>query len=229
LKKIVIAIDGPAASGKSTTARLVAERLAYLYIDTGAMYRALALKVLQQRLDPEDEKAVETVVETTNIALKTVGGRLRAFLDDVDVTEEIRSRQVARAASCVSMFRRVREAMVKEQRKYGEDGGVVLEGRDIGTVVFPEAQLKIFLTADLEERAMRRERELHDSGMKVDSDTLRQEIAQRDRMDATRDASPLTKAPGAIEIDTSKLTIDEQVDLVVKAAKTIIQEDDESR
>jgi cytidylate kinase len=229
LKRIVIAIDGPAASGKSTTARLVAERLGYLYIDTGAMYRALALKVLQQRLDPSEEKAVETVVGTTNISLRTVGGRLRTFLDGVDVTKEIRSREVARAASFVSTFRRVREAMVEKQRSYGEDGGVVLEGRDIGTVVFPEAQLKIFLTAGLEERALRRERELVNSGLEVDSDTLRQEIAQRDRMDATRHASPLTKALGAIEIDTSKLTIDEQVDLVVEAAKRIIREDNESR
>jgi cytidylate kinase len=229
LKRIVIAIDGPAASGKSTTARLVAERLGYLYIDTGAMYRALALKVLQQRLDPSEEKAVETVVGTTNISLRTVGGRLRTFLDGVDVTQEIRSREVARAASFVSTFRRVREAMVEKQRSYGEDGGVVLEGRDIGTVVFPEAQLKIFLTAGLEERALRRERELVNSGLEVDSDTLRQEIAQRDRMDATRHASPLTKALGAIEIDTSKLTIDEQVDLVVEAAKRIIREDNESR
>jgi cytidylate kinase len=229
LKRIVIAIDGPAASGKSTTARLVAERLGYLYIDTGAMYRALALKVLQQRLDPSEEKAVETVVGTTNISLRTVGGRLRTFLDGVDVTQEIRSREVARAASFVSTFRRVREAMVEKQRSYGEDGGVVLEGRDIGTVVFPEAQLKIFLTAGLEERALRRERELVNSGLEVDSDTLRQEIAQRDRMDATRHASPLTKALGAIEIDTSKLTIDEQVALVVEAAKRIIREDNESR
>jgi cytidylate kinase len=229
LKRIVIAIDGPAASGKSTTARLVAERLGYLYIDTGAMYRALALKVLQQRLDPSEERAVETVVGTTNISLRTVGGRLRTFLDGVDVTQEIRSREVARAASFVSTFRRVREAMVEKQRSYGEDGGVVLEGRDIGTVVFPEAQLKIFLTAGLEERALRRERELVNSGLEVDSDTLRQEIAQRDRMDATRHASPLTKALGAIEIDTSKLTIDEQVDLVVEAAKRIIREDNESR
>jgi cytidylate kinase len=224
LKKIVIAIDGPAASGKSTTARLVADRLGYLYIDTGAMYRAVALKVLQRRIDPADEKGVETVLGTTSITLKTVKGRLRTFLDGVDVTQEIRSREVARAASFVSTFRKVREGMVKEQRRYGKDGGVVLEGRDIGTVVFPEAQLKIFLTAGLEERAMRRERELLDLGLDVDLDSLRREIAQRDRMDATRDASPLMKAPGAIEIDTSKLSVDEQVELVVEAARKIIQD-----
>jgi cytidylate kinase len=225
LKRIVIAIDGPAASGKSTTARLVAEQLGYLYIDTGAMYRAAALKVLQQRIDPVDEKGVETVLETTNITLKTVKGRLRTFLDGVNVTQEIRSREVAKAASILSAFKKVREGMVKEQRRYGKDGGVVLEGRDIGTVVFPEAQLKIFLTAGLEERAMRRKRELVDLGLEADLDSLRREIAQRDRMDATRDASPLSKAPGAIEIDTSRLSVDEQVGLVVKAARKIIQED----
>jgi cytidylate kinase len=225
LKKIVIGIDGPAASGKSTTARLVAEQLGYLYIDTGAMYRAVALKVLQQRIDPSDEKAVEAVLGTTSITLKTVKGRLRTFLDGVDVSEDIRSGEVASAASILSAFRKVREGMVKEQRRYGKDGGVVLEGRDIGTVVFPEAQLKIFLTASLEERAARRERELIDLGLKADLDSLRQEIAQRDRMDATRDESPLTKAPGAIEIDTSRLSVDEQVALVVKAARTIIQDE----
>jgi cytidylate kinase len=229
LKKIVIAIDGPAASGKSTTARLVAEQLGYLYIDTGAMYRAVALKVLQQRVDPANEKTVEAILGTTSITLKTVKGQLRTFLDGVDVTEEIRSREVARAASIVSAYRKVREGMVKEQRRYGKDGGVVLEGRDIGTVVFPEAQLKIFLTASLEKRAMRRERELLDLGLEADVDSLRREIAQRDRMDATRVASPLTKAPGAIEVDTSKLSIDEQVNLVVEAAKKIIRDESHSR
>jgi cytidylate kinase len=228
LKRIVIAIDGPAASGKSTTARLVAEQLGYLYVDTGAMYRAVALKVLEHRIDPADEKAVEAVLGTTSITLKAVKGRLRTFLDGVDVTEEIRSREVARAASVVSAYRKVREGMVKEQRRYGKDGGVVLEGRDIGTVVFPEAQLKIFLTAGLEERTMRRERELVDLGLEADLDSLRREIAQRDQMDATRDASPLTKAADAIEVDTSKLSIDEQVNLVVEVAKKIIREESQS-
>jgi cytidylate kinase len=226
LKKIVIAIDGPAASGKSTTARLVAERLGYLHIDTGAMYRAMALKALQQKIDPADEKAVAAIVDSTRITLKAVDGGLRTILDGADVTEEIRSREVARAASLVSAFRKVRERMVREQRRFGKDGGVVLEGRDIGTVVFPEAQLKIFLTASLDVRALRRQREQLDPGLGADVNSLRQEIAQRDRMDATRDASPLTKAPGAIEINTSKLSIGEQVEIVVKAAKAIIQEED---
>jgi cytidylate kinase len=193
------------------------------------MYRAVALKVLQQRVDPSDEKGVEAVLGTTTITLKTVNGRLRTFLDGIDVSEDIRSREVAKVASVVSKFRKVREGMVKEQRRYGKDGGVVVEGRDIGTVVFPEAQLKIFLTAGLEERAVRRERELVDLGLKTDLDSLRQEIAQRDRMDATRDASPLTKAPDATEIDTSRLSVDEQVELVVKAARKIIQEENQSR
>lgn len=221
----MIAIDGPAASGKSTTARLVAERLGYLHIDTGAMYRAIALKVLREEIDPMDMKAVEPVVDSTAVTLRRVNGKLRTFLDGVDVTEKIRSRQVAKAASLVSAFRNVREAMVREQRRLARDGGIVLEGRDIATVVFPDAELKVFLTASLEERARRRQCELIEQGVKVDLQSLEEEISERDRKDATRDASPLVKAPGAIEIDTSNLSIEEQVKIVVEKAEKIIREE----
>jgi cytidylate kinase len=221
----VIAIDGPAASGKSTTARLVAERLGYLHIDTGAMYRAVALKVLREEIDPADVKAVEAVVGSTAVTLKRVSGKLRTFLDGVDVTDKIRSREVAKAASIASAFRGVREAMVREQRKLGKDGGIVLEGRDIASVVFPNAELKVFLTASLKERVRRRQRELIEQGVNVDIESLREEISERDRKDATRDASPLVKAPGAIEIDTSNLSIEEQVSLVVERAEKIIREE----
>jgi cytidylate kinase len=225
LKKIVIAIDGPAASGKSTTARLVAERLGYFHVDTGAMYRAMALKVLQHGLDPTDAKAVERMVDSTEVTQREVGGQLRTFLDGVDVTEEIRRRGVATASSQVSANRKVRQAMVKEQRRLGKNGGVVLEGRDIGTVVFPNAKLKIFLTASLDERARRRQQELHEQGLPVDLQSVRDEIADRDTKDATRDASPLVKASEAIEIDTSSLSIGEQVNLVVEKARKIIEEE----
>lgn len=225
LKKIVIAIDGPAASGKSTTARLAAERLGYLHVDTGAMYRAMALKVLQQGIDPTDQKAVEEIVDSTGVTQRKVGGQLRTFLDGVDVTEKIRHREVATASSLVSANRKVREAMVKEQRRLGKDGGIVLEGRDIGSVVFPNARLKIFLTASLDERARRRRQELHEQGLQVDLQSVREEIGDRDTKDATRDASPLVKASEAIEIDTSSLSIEEQVNLVVEMAKKIIEEE----
>ena len=219
----MIAIDGPAASGKSTTARLVAERLGYLHVDTGAMYRAVALKVLQQGVDPADARAVELIVDSTQVTLKRTEGQLRTFLDGVDVTEKIRGREVAKAASSVSVLTKVRDAMVNQQRRLGREGGIVLEGRDIGTVVFPDAELKVFLTASLEERARRRQRDLHELGLDVDLKSLIEEIAERYRKDATRDASPLMKAPDAIEIDTSRLTIEEQVDLVVERAKECIE------
>lgn len=222
----MIAIDGPAASGKSTTARLVAERLGYLHIDTGAMYRAVALKILREKIDPTDAKAVEGIVDSTGVTLKRIKGQLRIFLDGVDVTEKIRSREVAKAASIISVNRKVRDAMVKEQRRLGKDGGIVLEGRDIGSVVFPNAELKIFLTASLDKRARRRQHDLNEQGLQVDLQSVREEIAERDRTDATRDASPLVKASEAVEIDTSRLSIDEQVNLVVEEVKRLIREED---
>lgn len=222
----MIAIDGPAASGKSTTARLVAERLGYLHIDTGAMYRAVALKILREKIDPTDAKAVEGIVDSTGVTLKRINGQLRIFLDGVDVTEKIRSREVAKAASIISVNRKVRDAMVKEQRRLGKDGGIVLEGRDIGSVVFPNAELKIFLTASLDKRARRRQHDLNEQGLQVDLQSVREEIAERDRTDATRDASPLVKASEAVEIDTSRLSIDEQVNLVVEEVKRLIREED---
>jgi len=223
LKKIVIAIDGPAASGKSTTARLVAERLGYLHVDTGAMYRAVALKALENGISTADVAAIERMIDSTKVTVKRVDKELRTLLDGEDVTERIRSLQVARAASHVSAIKKVRDAMVREQRRLGEAGGIVLEGRDIGTVVFPDADLKIFLTADLKERARRRRRELKEQGREVELEELMYEIAERDRKDTTRDASPLVKAPDAIEVDTSKMTIDEQVNTVVELAKKIIE------
>ncbi len=201
----------------------MAERLGYLHVDTGAMYRAMALKVLEEGIDFSDTSSIETLVDSTEVRLKSINCELRTFLDGVDVTEKIRSREVAKAASSVSTIRRVREAMVKEQRRMGKDGGIVLEGRDIGSVVFPDADLKIFLTASLENRARRRQVELQKQGLQVDLEPLRKEIADRDRKDATRDASPLVNLPDAIEFDTSNLTIEEQVRIVVEKAKEIIR------
>jgi cytidylate kinase len=224
LKKLVIAIDGPAGSGKSTTARLVAEKLGYVYLDTGAMYRAVALKTLKMGINPADTPSVEALIDSTEVTLRMDDGKLATILDGQDVTEEIRSPEVTRASSLVSSIRKVREAMVKQQRKIGAEGGVVVEGRDIGSVVFPNADLKIFLTASLAERALRRQRELRAQGTNLDFHVVQKEISQRDEKDSTRDASPLLKAKDAIEIDTSSLTIEEQVDLVVQRAKAIIRE-----
>lgn len=221
-KKLVIAIDGPAASGKTTTATLVARRLNYLHVDTGAMYRAVALKALRRRLTMDDAEKIGRLVQRTRIELRPLKDGLRVLLDGEDVTEAIRDPEVTRAASAVSSLREVREAMVREQRRMGKDGGIVLEGRDIGTVVFPHADLKFFMVAGIELRARRRRDELRAKGVDVDVETIRQELQDRDRTDSTREQSPLRKAPGAIEVDTSSMTITEQVDFVVRRAEEMM-------
>jgi cytidylate kinase len=219
LKKIVIAIDGPAASGKSTTAKLVAKRLDYLYVDTGAMYRAMTLKVLQQKLSPDHADQIARLAERTSIRLEQKDGELRVFLDSEDVTKAIRSQTVTRAVSAVSVVKAVRDVMVREQRRIGQCGGIVLEGRDIGTVVFPDADLKIFMVANVEERAKRRQRQLERQGTLLPFDQLVNEIIERDGKDSGRNISPLRKADDAIVLDTSNVTIAEQVDFIVGHAK----------
>ncbi len=218
-KKLVIAIDGPAASGKSTTAKLVAARLGYLHIDTGAMYRAFTLKLLRSGLDGFYSRKIAQLAEATRIELQPENGSLKVLLDGEDVTEKIRSPEVTAAVSSVSTVREVRLAMVKEQRRLGKAGGVVLEGRDIGTVVFPDADLKIFMVASIEARALRRQREMEAQGIVADLETLIKEIRERDEKDSSREESPLRKADDAIELDTSTMTIDEQVEFVVQKAK----------
>jgi cytidylate kinase len=213
--RLVIAIDGPAASGKSTTARLVAQRLGYLHVDTGAMYRAVTLKVLRQGISPSDVERISRLVESTRVELKGERGTLRVVLDGEDVTDPIRSPEVTRAVSAVSSLGAVRRAMVREQRTLGRNGGIVLEGRDIGTVVFPDADCKFFLIAGILARATRRMEEFQEKGVTGDLAELEAEIAERDRKDSTREESPLRKADDAIEIDTSDLTIEAQVERVL--------------
>lgn len=225
-KKLIIAIDGPAASGKSTTAKLVAQRLGYLHIDTGAMYRALTLKILRSGLDGFYSKKIGAIAETTRIELVPANGSLKVLLDGEDVTEQIRSPEVTIAVSSVSTLRDVRQAMVREQRRLGKDGGVVLEGRDLGTVVFPDADVKIFMVASIEARARRRQQELLEKGIRTDLETLMNEIRERDEKDSSRDESPLRKADDAIVLDTSDLTIDEQVEFVVRKAQEKLAEQD---
>jgi cytidylate kinase len=218
-RKLVIAIDGPAASGKSTTAKLVARKLAYLHVDTGAMYRAVTVKVLRAGLALDDQRGIGKLMESTHVELRGVDGELQVLLDGEDVSDEIRSVTVTRAVSAVSSMRKVRQAMVREQRALGRDGGIVLEGRDIGTVVFPDADLKFFMVAGIEARAHRRRLDLAADGVDADLGTLMREIEERDRKDSSRRESPLRKAEDAVEIDTSSLTIEEQVDMVVRIVR----------
>ena len=223
MKKLVIAIDGPAASGKSTTSKLTAERLGYLHVDTGAMYRAMTLKVLEQNIDVDDIERINQLAEETEIRLQQEQGELKVFLDRHDVSRAIRSQRVTKAVSAVSSIKKVRELMVREQQRMGKQGGVVLEGRDIGTVVFPKADLKIYMVADVEERARRRKKELQKQDVDVPLEQLVNEIVERDQQDSKRNISPLRKADDAIILDTSNLTIDEQVDFIVQKAKELIQ------
>lgn len=219
---LIIAIDGPAASGKSTTARLVAVELGYTYIDTGAMYRAVTLAALQQGLDPGDEEGITSLARNLSISFEPrPDGGNRTLLDGVDVSEKIRHPDVAANVSQVSSWRGVREAMVALQRKIAGRGGCVLDGRDIGTVVFPDAELKIFLVADIEQRARRRLNDLKASGIRTELESVADDLQTRDRKDSTRSESPLRAAEDAIHIDTSGLSIAEQVDEVADLARTI--------
>ena len=220
-RKIIIAIDGPAASGKSTTARLLARKLGYTYIDTGAMYRSVTLKAFEAGLlehlqdHPDD---ATSLLEGIDIAFEAE----RVLLDGKDVTEAIRDNRVSRHVSFVSSLKPVRDTLKQMQRAMGEKRGVVMDGRDIGTVVFPDAELKIFLVADASERAKRRYTELvRKSGGSNNVPSIKeleQEILQRDRSDAERTHAPLKKHQDAVEVDTSGLTIDEQVALVYNLA-----------
>ncbi|MDD8019419.1 MAG: (d)CMP kinase [Bacteroidota bacterium] len=226
MKKIIIAIDGPAASGKSSTAKLVAEKLGYLHIDTGAMYRAMALKVLRHNVSPENSAAIALLAQQTSVRLISNSRgvqKVKVELDGKEVSEEIRSPKVTNIVSPVSTVPEVRALMVKEQRAMGSEGGIVLEGRDIGTVVFPKAELKIFMLADARERSRRRQKELGEKNVSISVDELEKEILERDRIDSQRSVSPLRKAEDAIELDTTHLSIEEQVEFIVKKAKEIIQ------
>ena len=216
-KKIdVIAIDGPAGSGKSTTARLVAQKMGFTYLDTGAMYRAFTLKVLSSKIDVQSESQILSLIPATKIVFKTRRNRLSVILDDRDVTRQIRNSKVSSNVSIISAHKNVRDWMVSQQRKIGAQGRIVAEGRDIGTVVFPNARLKIFLIASLAERAIRRQRDFSNGGESTDLSRVATELEKRDGIDRTRVISPLKKAADAIELDTSNLTIEQQVDFVVE-------------
>lgn len=219
-EKLIIAIDGPASSGKSTTAKLLAKKLGYLYIDTGAMYRAVTLYAIMNNLLDNEKKIIE-LAKQLNIELKFENGQTKVSVNGKDVTEEIRSLEVNQNVSPVSKIEGVRKILVEKQKEMGKNGGVVMEGRDITTVVFPNADVKIFLTATIDERARRRALEFEQKGQPVDIEKVKQNILERDRIDSSREVSPLTKSPDAIEIDTSNLSIEQQVDLILEETKKV--------
>jgi CMP/dCMP kinase len=228
MRKLVIAIDGPVGSGKSTVARRVAEMLGYSYIDSGAMYRAMGLKALRRKVPFDSAEPLEALASETRIDLRAENGQQRVLLDGEDVTAAIRTPEVAQAASKVAVVPGVRHVLVAEQRRAGKQGGVVMEGRDIGSVVFPDAELKIFLTASDEVRAQRRWREHEQKGERIDLSRTLEEIHERDRRDADREHSPLVRAEGAVYVDSTAMEAEEVARLIVLLAREQQREKSES-
>lgn len=219
VKKIQIAIDGPAAAGKSTIAKITAEKLGYTYIDTGAMYRALTHKALKLNIHTNDGVKLEELLQNTDIVLIPTSEGQAVFVDGENVTEDIRTQEVTQGVSAVSAHQKVRELMVEKQRELCDDLGVVMDGRDIGTDVLPNAELKIFMTASVEERAGRRHAENLKRGIDSSLEVLQSEISERDRADSEREVSPLRQADDAILVDTTSMSIEEVAEKISRLAK----------
>ncbi|MCB0398901.1 MAG: (d)CMP kinase [Winogradskyella sp.] len=225
MKKIIIAIDGFSSTGKSTIAKQLAKQLNYIYVDTGAMYRAVTYFAMTNKLIGEDFFYSEQLIERLNeihISFKFNEslGFAEVYLNGENIEKEIRSLEVSRYVSPVATISEVRQKLVEQQQLMGKDKGIVMDGRDIGTVVFPHAELKIFMTASAETRAQRRYKELLERGHNLSYDEVLENVTTRDRIDSTREDSPLVKADDAIEIDNSDLTIEEQIETLLKLAKS---------
>jgi len=220
LRPINIAIDGPAGAGKSTIARLVADRLGFIYVDTGAMYRAVTWKAQQLGLRPDETDKIAEAAYAMTIELKPGPNGQMVFVDGQDVTEDIRSTEVTRQVSEVSSIGRVRELLAGKQKEMAAAKGVVMDGRDIGTHVLPDAELKIFMTADVRERALRRLRELSPKDASITLEQLEQDIQRRDTYDAERPISPLAKAPDAVLLDSTGMGVDEVVERIMNLCES---------
>jgi cytidylate kinase len=223
MRQIVIAIDGPAASGKSTTAREVARRLGLVYLDTGAMYRAVTFKAMREGIDLKDGDRVAEMTRRTQLELQLVNDEQRVLLDGEDVSLAIRTPEVTAGTTPVSVHPQVREILVGWQRRMGAAGGVVAEGRDTTSVVFPDADVKIFLSAAIEARAGRRMKDLESVGAATSPHEQSELLSRRDHADSSRQASPLIKVAGVIEIDTSHITIEQQVQKVLDLAREVAE------
>ena len=214
-----VAIDGPASSGKSTISKLIAKENHFVYLDTGAMYRVVTLAVLRNHISLDDYEAIENLVQNIEIGFSMQDGKQSVFMNKEDVTNEIRSLEVTKNVSAVSALKEVRTRLVHLQREIAENHSIIMDGRDIGTVVLPQAEIKIFLVASVEERAKRRFIENQEKGIEMSYEELVEDIRRRDYIDSTRKESPLKKAEDAIEIDTTTMTIED----VVKTVTTLIQ------
>lgn len=220
-KKIIIAIDGPAGSGKSTAAKNIAQNLGFTYLDTGAMYRAITFLALRNGI-AEDTKAVIEMARQINLKLKFENGVTRVFVNDEEVTEQIRSADVNAKVSDISKISEVRTELVKIQKRLGNEGNIVAEGRDVTTVVFPNADLKIFLTASIDVRTKRRLREFHGMNFDITYDEVKENLERRDRIDSGREVSPLRKADDAIEFDNSALTPEQDFNFLLEKIKEVL-------
>lgn len=215
MTKISIAIDGPASAGKSTVAKILAQKLRYIYCDTGAMYRALTYAAIQKQVNQDDEEALVNLLKNSKISFQQKSDGQHVYLNGQDVTNEIRQNDVTNAVSKVSAYKKIREDLVKRQQWIAKSGGIVMDGRDIGTAVLPDAEVKIFLIASVEERAERRLKENQRKGIPADFTTLKKEIETRDYLDSTRENSPLVQAEDAVLVDTTGLSIMEVVGEIV--------------
>ncbi len=215
---MIIAIDGPAGAGKSTAAKILAQRLGFLYIDTGAMYRALTLKAIEKDIDIKNQRLVVELAEDSNIDLVNdkSNGALKVFLDGRDVSQEIRQPRITKIVSDIAKIKEVRQILLSLQRKLGRQKDAVLDGRDIGTVVFPDADKKFYIDARPEERSLRRYKELKGSGQDVALEDIRKDLQNRDTIDSNRDFAPLKKAEDAVYIDTTDMTIEEVVNQMLR-------------
>lgn len=222
-KRLTVAIDGPSGAGKSTVARSLAKRLGYDYVDTGAMYRSVALKVKEKSVSPNNERTIKQLALSLHIAFVTDGGQTQVVCDGEDITEAIRKPEISRLASTISKQKGLREALVQMQREMGRGGGVILEGRDIGTVVFPDAEVKFYLDAESEERVRRRYDEMVEKGVMADFKETQEELMQRDHNDMHRDHSPLKKARDAVFIDSTDRTVEEVVEEMARVIKVKIE------
>jgi len=216
----VVTIDGPSAAGKSTTARRVAERLGFVYVDTGALYRAAALRVMEEKIPLEDMAAIEQTLREAQLDLSGSPEHPQVWLDGRDVSRDIRTPELSELSSRLAAFPIVRKRLVEIQRQLRERGPLVAEGRDLGTVVYPDADVKIYLDADLETRARRRHRELHARGITASLESVRGDVERRDHRDQTRADSPLKPAAGSIRVDTTGLDVEAQVEAVIESIRT---------
>lgn len=215
----IVAIDGPAGTGKGTVTKIIAEKLNLIYIDTGAMYRAVALKFVQNNIKPEELEKIEEILDNTSIKLNKIDGKQQVLLDENDVTKEIRTPIIDEMTSKFSTIKQVRDKMTFLQRQMKNEGNIIMEGRDIGTVVFPNADVKIFLDASLDEIANRRYKQNLERGIKCSLDEVKKDIKKRNKRDSERDIAPLKQAEDAIYIDTTNLTIDEVVEKIIECCE----------